>query len=246
MLIDEDRLDATVDALRGELIAAIQELVRIPTENLPPGGNERAGQEYLARRLRDLGLDVELYALADVPGLTEQASYWPGRDYRDRPNLTAVWRGRGGGRSLLLTGHMDTVPRGSAAWSVDPFGGLHKDGRIYGLGAIDMKGSPGGLYAGDPGVAAVGRAPARAIWCLKAWSTRSSAALTAPSPGGCTAPRLTPRSWSRAPGWTSIRPRAGSASPTSSSRGQARSWRSARGTASRARLRSSCCTFSPT
>ena len=80
MPIDEDRLVATVDALRGELIAAIQELVRIPTENLPPGGNERAGQEHLARRLRDLGLDVELYALADVPGLTEQASYWPGRD----------------------------------------------------------------------------------------------------------------------------------------------------------------------
>ena len=140
MLIDESRLDATVEALRSELIAAIQQLVRIPTENLPPGGNERAGQEHLARRLRDLGLDVELYALADVPGLTEQTSYWPGRDYRDRPNLTAVWRGQGGGRSLLLTGHMDTVPRGSAAWSVDPFGGLHQDGRIYGLGAIDMKG----------------------------------------------------------------------------------------------------------
>jgi len=140
MLIDENRLGATVDALRDELTAAIQDLVRIPTENLPPGGNERAGQEYLCRRLRDLGLDVDLYALDDVPGLTEQASYWPGRDYRDRPNLTAIWRGRGGGRSLLLTGHMDTVPRGSAAWSVDPFSGLYKDGRIYGLGAIDMKG----------------------------------------------------------------------------------------------------------
>ena len=68
MPIDEDRLCATVDALRGELIAVIQELVRIPTENLPPGGNERTGQEHLARRLRDLGLEVELYALADVPG----------------------------------------------------------------------------------------------------------------------------------------------------------------------------------
>jgi acetylornithine deacetylase len=140
MPIDEDRLGATVNALRGELVAAIQELVRIPTENLPPGGNERAGQEHLARRLRHLGLDVELYTLDTVPGLTEQASYWPGRDYRDRPNLTAIWRGQGGGRSLLLTGHMDTVPRGSVAWSVDPFSGLHADGRIYGLGAIDMKG----------------------------------------------------------------------------------------------------------
>ena len=55
MLIDEDRLCATVDALRGELIAAIQELVRIPTENLPPGGNERAGQEHLARRCATWG-----------------------------------------------------------------------------------------------------------------------------------------------------------------------------------------------
>jgi acetylornithine deacetylase len=140
MLIDEDRLHATVDTLRSELIAAIQDLVRIPTENLPPGGNERAGQAYLARRLRDLGLEVDLYTLDQVPGLTGQASYWPGRDYRDRPNLTALWRGQGGGRSLLLTGHTDTVPRGSAPWSIDPFGGEYKDGRIYGLGAIDMKG----------------------------------------------------------------------------------------------------------
>jgi len=140
MPIDEARLHATVDALRNELIAAIQDLVRIPTENLPPGGNERAGQEYLARHLRELGLEVDLYTLDRIPDLPAQASYWPGRDYRERPNLTAIWRGQGGGRSLLLTGHMDTVPQGGAPWTVDPFGGLFQDGRIYGLGAIDMKG----------------------------------------------------------------------------------------------------------
>jgi acetylornithine deacetylase len=140
MPIDESQLEAAVVALRTELIETIQELVRIPTENLPPGGNERAGQEYLARRLRELGLEVALYTLDRILDLPEQASYWPGRDYRERPNLTAIWRGQGGGRSLLLTGHMDTVPQGSAPWTVDPFGGLHQDGRIYGLGAIDMKG----------------------------------------------------------------------------------------------------------
>ena len=47
MHIDEARLHASVDALRGELIAAIQDLVRIPTENLPPGGNERGGRNIL-------------------------------------------------------------------------------------------------------------------------------------------------------------------------------------------------------
>jgi acetylornithine deacetylase len=51
-----------------------------------------------------------------------------------------VWKGTGGGRSLLLSGHVDTVPRGSEPWSRDPFGGEIDGDRVYGLGSNDMKG----------------------------------------------------------------------------------------------------------
>ena len=47
--------------------------------------------------------------------------------------------GEGGGKTLLLAGHLDTVPPGGG-WTVDPLGGDLVDGRIYGRGATDMKG----------------------------------------------------------------------------------------------------------
>ena len=59
-----------------------------------------------------------------------------------RANLVGVWEGAGGGRSLILNGHIDTVPPGlSENWkSGDPFSGKVENGRIYGRGSCDMKG----------------------------------------------------------------------------------------------------------
>jgi putative selenium metabolism hydrolase len=57
-------------------------------------------------------------------------------------NIIGRIRGKRPGRRLLFDGHIDTVPVGDAsAWTVDPFGGEIKDGRIYGRGASDMKGA---------------------------------------------------------------------------------------------------------
>lgn len=59
----------------------------------------------------------------------------PGRP--DKANLIAtLGRGPGG---LVLAGHTDTVPYDAGRWRFDPFGGTVADGRIYGLGAADMK-----------------------------------------------------------------------------------------------------------
>ncbi len=138
-----DRICSYVEARRGRLIEIIRSLVRIPSENTPPAGAERRCQEYLARELRRLGWDPLLYDLDDVPGLREHPLYWRGRDYRDRPNLGARRRGVGGGRSLVLSGHIDTVPRGSEPWTRDPFGGEVEGNHLYGRGANDMKGGIG-------------------------------------------------------------------------------------------------------
>jgi acetylornithine deacetylase len=71
--------------------------------------------------------------------LKDHPRFWPGRDYTHRPNVIARRKGRGGGKSLLLSGHIDTVPLGVQAWKHDPFKGTLEDGRMYGLGAYDMK-----------------------------------------------------------------------------------------------------------
>ncbi len=128
---------------RDRLIQNISELIRIPSENTPPVGAEGECQKHLCRRLAKLGLHAELYEPSGVAGLESHPVYMAGRDYANRPNLIASWPGTGGGRSLLLSGHIDTVPRGSEPWQRDPFGAQIEGNRLYGLGSNDMKGGIG-------------------------------------------------------------------------------------------------------
>jgi len=86
-----------------------------------------------------------VYDIDTVPGMTEHPDFWPGRNYRDRPNVSSLLDGKGGGSSLLLTGHMDTVVLGDNVWTRDPFGAETADGKMYGLGTIDMKGPMGAM-----------------------------------------------------------------------------------------------------
>jgi acetylornithine deacetylase len=130
---------------RDEIMQVVQDLIRMPSRNMPPGGEELACQEYLAGYLRRAGLAVDLYEPDQAPGLVEHPAYWPGREYRNRPNLHSHLPGRGGGRSLLLTGHIDTVALGDNLWAHSPFAPEIRDGKLYGLGTIDMKGAMGAM-----------------------------------------------------------------------------------------------------
>ena len=63
------------------------------------------------------------------------------KSYKDRPDVIGRIKGTGGGRSLILNGHIDTVPIGDASkWKHDPFGAEIEDGKMYGRGSVDMKG----------------------------------------------------------------------------------------------------------
>lgn len=136
----------TVEAIKKAVAARCEDLtdlvcalVSIPSENTPPMGNERAAQEYLYEHARRAGLDAVLYEMREVPGLHEHPCFRPGREYDGRPNLIVTYPGSGSGRSLLLTGHIDSVPAVDTGWTHPPFGGECADGRIYGRGAYDMK-----------------------------------------------------------------------------------------------------------
>ena len=129
----------TINRYRYEVIQAITDVLRIPSQNKPPVGEEKAVQEYLAGYLARAGLPAELYQPDMVPGMREHPEFWPGRDYTHRPNLSSRLKGKGGGRSLLLTGHCDTVVLGENLWNYPPFGAEIHDGKLYGLGASDMK-----------------------------------------------------------------------------------------------------------
>lgn len=90
-----------------------------------------------------LWVEPLLYSLENVPGLREHPLYRPGRHCASRPNLAARRKGVGGGRSLVLSGHIDTVPKGTQPWTRDPFGGEIEGNLLYGRGSNDMKAGVG-------------------------------------------------------------------------------------------------------
>jgi len=130
---------------KDEIIQVMCDLIRLPSQNTPPVGQEKACQEYIADYLVRAGLRADMYEPDQVSALVKHPAFLPGRNYHNRPNVSSLLPGKGGGRSLLLTGHADTVALGDNVWSKPPFGAEIHDGKLYGLGAIDMKGAMGAM-----------------------------------------------------------------------------------------------------
>lgn len=112
------------------LTRTLVDLVRVDSSNpaLTPGApGEAAVGEVVAAAMATLGLEVAIHALGP-----------------QRVNVVGIRRGRGGGRSLLWNGHLDTVGvQGMAA----PFSAEVRNGRLYGRGSQDMKGSMAAMLA---------------------------------------------------------------------------------------------------
>lgn len=134
-------VDAALAACRGETVELWQHLVRFPSVNRPPTGDERAVQDYYAAHLRRLGLAVETIDIAALPGFDRHPGRLASHDLHDRPDVVGVWKGAGGGRSLLLVAHADVeLPGEAALWTGgNPFNGELRDGRVYGRGVGDDK-----------------------------------------------------------------------------------------------------------
>lgn len=134
------RIHSWVQAHRDEIVGALRSIVAIETINHPPEGNELKGQMAFAGMARVLGCEVDVYEINSVPGLLEHPRYWKERPCTGRPNVMAIRKGSGGGKSLLFSGHMDTIGVGPDPWQHDSFAGETEDGKMYGLGTYDMKG----------------------------------------------------------------------------------------------------------
>lgn len=162
----EERIRNKVEENRDEIIGLLKALVKIPSMT----GEEGRAQALVAEQYKAIGLDVDIWE-PDVeelfnkyPEVAQYPSHWehdlilPYHDlptyhdlieskmvdvlnYKDRPNVVGRWSGTGGGRSLILNAHIDTVtiePR--EAWTHDPFGAEVINGVLYGRGASDDKG----------------------------------------------------------------------------------------------------------
>ena len=103
-------------------------------------GQEGAAQMYMAGFLERLGCEVDIFE-PDNERMKAYPGYNQGHSYAGRPVVVGTYRGTGGGKSLILNGHMDTMPSGDLdRWETDPWKMTERDGRLYGLGTDDMKG----------------------------------------------------------------------------------------------------------
>ena len=103
----------------------LQHLVALPSVScaVPEWDMSNRGViDYLANCFADLGFNTQVMPLAQT----------------GKANLVATLGGGDGG--LVLAGHSDTVPYDADRWQSDPFTLTEKDGKLYGLGATDMKG----------------------------------------------------------------------------------------------------------
>ena len=124
----QDAICRSVETISDEMISWLQDLIRIPTIN-PPGENYIAGADFIGRKLKQFGYDTHYIA---AEGMAEHTPEHP------RVNVLGRINGSQPRPSLHFNGHFDVVPVG-AGWTVDPFGALLRDGKLYGRGTSDQK-----------------------------------------------------------------------------------------------------------
>lgn len=134
----ERRIVSLIDSQREGIVTSLQELVQIPSVT----GAEKEAQDFMSRYFRKIGLHVDIFEANDEL-LTRNRAYRRGsltRSYHDRPNIVGVLAGSGGGRSMILNGHIDVVSPGPLSeWRYGPWSGMIIGNRLYGRGSSDMK-----------------------------------------------------------------------------------------------------------
>jgi len=104
-------------------IKLLREMVKIPSVVK----DEKDLAEFLEKELQALGFKTRLQWVEEK-----------------RPNVIGTYR-FGEGKTFMFNGHMDTVPV-CEGWTTDPFKPVEQDGRLYGLGACDMKGGIASIF----------------------------------------------------------------------------------------------------
>ena len=132
-----DGISRSVEARKDQSIRLLQDFVRVPCVT----GAEAPAAAVAERAFLDRELQVDTWSATReemapyLDHVGQQAAY------EDRPNVVGARRGSGGGRSILLNAHLDTVAPGDpAAWKHDPLSSAVEGDVLYGRGSCDMKG----------------------------------------------------------------------------------------------------------
>ena len=140
-------LKTTLHEHKEEYLQCLKDLVARDTQDLGhgiAGGREKAGQEYMEALFQRMGAsEIIKDQMSESVILKCYEMYGEGNlghNYDDRYNVYATFKGKDGSKSLMFNGHIDTMPPGDEKeWMFPPHTPTVKDGKLYGLGAADMK-----------------------------------------------------------------------------------------------------------
>lgn len=155
---ETDQVLSLVEEFEEDSVHFLQDMIKARSEN-PPGEYD-AIVSVVEPKMKDLGIETEIVECApwrdldtilSLEEISPELKKWlEGGDLppelqtsinlmSEKPNLIGRIRGSSEGPTLIFNAHMDTVPEGEG-WSVSPFEGLVKDGKVFGRGACDNKG----------------------------------------------------------------------------------------------------------
>ena len=154
--LPEEQVLAFLKATAGDQLALARRLIATPSPT--PPGDERAVARLVREKLEELGV-------LDITVLSAESS---------RPNLVVRIPGHGPGRTLILSGHLDTKPPGDLSrWRVDPYDPAVFGGVLHGLGSGDMKAAIAAMIYAGAALARVG-----------GWTGELDLVMTADEEGG--------------------------------------------------------------
>ncbi len=155
---------------RDEIVALACDLIRFDTQSraepTSPARQDAALQAFLGDRLRRGGADVDIWEPGPAEVENHPLTPAEGIGFAGRPQLAAKFAGTGGGRSLLLNGHIDVVTaRMEDGWTHDPFDPQVGGGRISGRGSCDMKGGIASMVVAAEALARTGALRGDVVVC---------------------------------------------------------------------------------
>jgi len=136
----QTRIEQWVSDHADEVLQLTEALIRFQSEQRVPTGWEKEAQNFVAETLRGLNVELDIFEPTEVAGFTDHPAYWPGRDYRNRPNVVGIWRGTNssGAKSLMISSHVDVVL--GLEGKFPPYSPTRQGDKLYGRGSNDMKG----------------------------------------------------------------------------------------------------------
>ena len=138
----QKQIEGYIEDNKSSAISFLQKTVQQPSLQ----GNEAGVQALVIEKLEQLKLQVDRWDPPHQEMIKHPYFIESRKSYVGSPNVVGVFRGSGGGKSIILNGHIDVVPEGDKTkWTHDPFSGLIEDGKMFGRGTTDMKGGNASL-----------------------------------------------------------------------------------------------------